>query len=133
MTFPEFRPDPDAHKGRCAVQVNGTRCYTCAAWHLDFGPDADGTRRLSSACDPHMELVQAESVYAARHPFGPACREAPWEVCAAESMWQAPDGDGQRTLAVSAESAATALDKLREQLAFGLHPDLQGPDEEPTT
>ncbi|MFJ6066563.1 hypothetical protein ACIQHU_26405 [Streptomyces tendae] len=132
MTFPEFRPDPDAHKGRCAVHVNGARCYTRAAWHLDFGPDANGTRQLSFACDLHMGLVQAESVYAARHPFGAACGQAPWEVCAAESTWQAPDGDGQRTLAVSAERATLALDKMREQLAFGLHPDLQDGGEEPT-
>ena len=101
--------------------------------HPDRFLRVDGTRQLSFACDPHMGLVQAESVYAARHPFGPACGQTSWELCAAESTWQAPDGDEQRTLAVSAERATAAMDRLGEQLAFGLHPDLQGPDEEPTT
>lgn len=132
MTFPGFRPTPETPTGRCAVHVNGTRCDARAAWHLDLGPDPDGARRLSFACDPHMALIQAEHVYAARHPYTPACGRTPWESCADSSQWQLPEGDGRRSLAPTAEHAALAMDQLAERLAFDLHPDLQGPDEEPT-
>lgn len=132
MSVPGFRPDPAANNSRCAVHVNGTACGDPAAWHIDLGRNPDGARQLAFACNPHMDLIQTEHVYAGRHPHGPACGGVPWEQCSAESTWQAPDGDGRRSLGSTAGRAAAALDALGERLAFDLHPDLQRPDEEPT-
>ncbi len=126
-----FHPNPAANNSRCAVHIGNTRCANAAAWHLDLGADPDGVRRQTFACDPHMIRIQAEMVYAYRHPRGPACGRTPWESCAAEAGWQAPDGDGRQSLGSAAGHAAASLDAFGERLAFDLHPDLQGPGEEP--
>ncbi|TGZ14730.1 hypothetical protein DV517_62130 [Streptomyces sp. S816] len=131
MAFPDFRPDPAMGNGRCAVHIDDTRCGAPAAWHLNLGPTPDGAQQLSLACTPHMELIRTEYVYADRHPYGPSCGQVSWDACAAESRWQDPDGDRPHTLESSTRQTTNALDALREQLAFDLHPDLQGPDEDP--
>lgn len=132
MTFPDFRPDPAMSNGCCAIHINDIRCGLPATWHLNLGPTPGGARQLSLACTPHMELIQTEYVYADRHPYGPSCGQMPWDACAAESRWQAPDGE-RPTLASSTQRTTNALDALMERLAFDLHPDLQDPDEDPTT
>lgn len=132
MIPPTFHPNPAANNAHCAAHTGTIRCTNTAAWHLDLGADQDGARRLTFACDPHMIRIQAELVYAYRHPRGPACGSTPWERCSAESTWRAPDGGGRRSLGSAAGRAAAALDGLGERLAFDLHPDLQGPDEETT-
>lgn len=132
MSVPDFRPDPTANNNRCSVHIGNTPCKTPAAWHINLGRTPDGAHQLTLACNPHMNRIRAEHVYAGRHPHGPACGETPWERCSAESTWQAPDGDGRRSLGSAAGRAAAAMGVLGERLAFDLHPDLQSPDEEPT-
>lgn len=135
MTFPDFHPNPAANSDRCAVHTHNTHCTNPAAWHLDLGAAPDGARRLTFACDPHMIRIQAEMVYAHRHPRGPACGRRPWEVCEAEVGWQAPERGKPVSLGDAAGRAGAALGALWERLAFDLHPDLQDlqpPDEEPT-
>jgi hypothetical protein len=133
VTFPDFHPNPAANSSRCAVHINDSRCTNSAAWHLDLGAAPDGARRLTFACDPHMIRIQAELVYAYRHPCGPTCGRTSWESCAADVAWEAPERAEPGSLGDAARRAGTAVHALSERLAFDLHPDLQGPDEEPTT
>ncbi|MEU3507659.1 hypothetical protein ABZ733_06985 [Streptomyces longwoodensis] len=132
MTFPDFRANPAANNSRCAVHIGDSRCTNSAAWHLDLGATPDGARRLTFACDPHMISIQAQLVYAYRHPRGPACGRTPWEECAKETTWQAPDRVDPTSLGGAAGRAGSAMQELSERWAFDLHPDLQGPDDEPT-
>lgn len=132
MTFPDFHPNPAANNSHCAVHIGTTRCTNSAAWHLDLGAAPDGARRLTFACDPHMIRIQAELVYAYRHPRGPACGRTSWESCASETAWQAPDRVEPASFGDAAGRAGAAMQALSERLAFDLHPDLQGPGEEPT-
>jgi hypothetical protein len=132
LTFPDFHPNPAASNSRCAVHTGNIRCTNSAVWHLDLGANADGARRLTFACDPHMIRIQAEMLYAYRHPCSPTCGRTPWESCAAEVAWQAPDRVQPTSLGDAVGRAGAAMQGLSERMAFDLHPDLQGPDEEPT-
>lgn len=73
MTFPHLTPTTRLGDPRCGWRptLDANPCGTPATWHIAWTltPPA----RFSLVCDPHMDDVQHQLVYADRHPATIAC------------------------------------------------------------
>jgi hypothetical protein len=140
MTLPNYGP-PSQGTGCAVIDPNpdGTRgthpCNQPATWHIAWELRPEGAR-TSLICDNHMDSLRANFVYADRHPVGTDCTRvgARWSDSRIGAWCTAPEDapDLDEVKRSPVEAAVDAMQRFQSTLLFSLHPDLQGPEEEPT-